>query len=121
MIRYRTQSERAAGLERARRVAALMDGAVGIPGTDVRVGLDPMLGVVPVSGDAVAALVSLYVVFEGLRVGLPKRTLAAMLCWVALDFLVGSIPLVGPLFDARLRVNERNAGTIERYVDRLHR
>ncbi|MFC6862436.1 DUF4112 domain-containing protein [Halomicroarcula sp. GCM10025817] len=118
MVRYRTHDQRAAGLERARRVAYLMDGAVRIPGTDVRVGFDPLLGVVPVSGDTVAALVSLYVVFEGLRVGLPARTLGAMLCWVALDFLVGSIPLVGPLFDARLRVNDRNARAIERYVDR---
>lgn len=110
----RADAERA--VERARRVGHLMDDAIRVPGTRYRVGLDPIVGIVPVSGDAVAAIASLYIVLEAFRVGVPYRTLATMLLFVGVDFLLGSVPLLGPPVDAALKVNRRNADTLESFV-----
>ncbi|MFC7027676.1 DUF4112 domain-containing protein [Halomicroarcula sp. GCM10025324] len=117
MLRYQTQPAREAALERTRTVASAMDDVVRVPGTNLRFGLDPLLSIVPVTGDAVGALISLYIVFEAVRLGVPKRTLARMLALVGLDFALGSIPVVGPLFDAFLRVNDRNNRLLESHVE----
>lgn len=111
-----TDPDRAA-VERAKRVGHLMDEAVEVPGTNYRIGLDPILGILPVSGDAAAALVSLYIVFEGYRIGVPLRTMLGMLLFVGLDFLVGSIPVIGPLFDATIKANKRNARRLESHLE----
>jgi hypothetical protein len=111
----RAEAEQAA--ERARRIGHLMDDAFEIPGLGYRIGLDPLIGIAPVAGDAVAAAASLYIVFEGFRVGVPLQTLTAMLLFIGLDFLVGSVPVLGPIVDAVLKVNERNATTLESYVE----
>ena len=103
-------------LARARVVGKVLDESVAVPGTGFRIGLDPILGILPVAGDSVAAIASLYIVFAGLRLGLPARALAKMLGYVAVDFFVGSIPFFGVLVDALLKVNERNVATIERHV-----
>lgn len=117
-FRHQRQPERERALGRAKRVATVMDDVVRIPGTNVRVGLDPVLSVVPVTGDAVGAVIGLYVVLEAFRIGVPKRTLAAMLGLLGLDFVLGSIPVFGPLFDAVLRVNDWNTRILESHVDR---
>ena len=106
----------AAALRRARALSGLLDDAVRVPGTDVRFGLDPILGVVPVAGDAVAAVLSLYPVAEAYRLGAPRRTLAKMLAVVGVDAVVGSVPAVGGVFDALWKANERNTRTLERHV-----
>lgn len=111
----RAEAERA--VDRARNVGELMDDAVEIPGIGYRIGLDPIVGIAPVSGDAVAAAASLYIVLEGYRLGVPLRTLGVMLLLVGLDFVVGSIPIVGTVVDAILKVNRRNAATLESYVE----
>lgn len=103
-------------LERARLVGKLLDESFEVPGTGFRIGLDPILGILPFAGDSVASVASLYIVFVGLRLGLPARALAKMLTYVAIDFFVGSIPLVGVVVDAGLKVNKRNVATLERYV-----
>lgn len=111
-----SQAEAENAVERARRVGNLMDDAIRVPGTGYRIGLDPLLGIVPVSGDAVAAVASMYILFEAFRVGVPYRTLATMLLFVGVDFLFGSVPVLGPFVDAALKVNRRNAETLESYV-----
>lgn len=103
-------------LERARTMATILDDSIRVPGTTFRVGIDPILGVLPYVGDGVASLGSLYIVFVGARLGLPPRTLAKMLGYVGLDFVVGSVPLVGVLVDAVLKVNQRNVATIESHA-----
>jgi hypothetical protein len=110
-----TPRERAA-LRRTRLLADLLDDAVRVPGTSWRVGLDAVLGLVPVVGDGVAAALSLYVVAEAVRLGASKATIARMLVNVAVDALVGSIPVVGDLFDAAWRANSRNVDLLEREV-----
>ena len=112
-----TADERAA-LERVRTFGWLLDDAVPVPGTDYRVGLDPVLGILPVAGDAIAALLSLYPVVEAYRLGVERRSLARMLALVAVDAGVGSVPVLGTLFDAFWTANEWNVRTIERHVER---
>ncbi|MFB6083224.1 MAG: DUF4112 domain-containing protein [Halorientalis sp.] len=106
-----------AAVRRARAVADLLDEAVRVPGTDVRIGLDPILGVLPVAGDSLAAILSLYPVFEAYRLGVSRGTIAKMLLVVALDFVVGSIPVLGDVFDAVWKANTRNVRALERHVD----
>jgi hypothetical protein len=115
---HQNQPDRERALRRAKMVATVMDDVVRIPGTNVRFGLDPVLSIVPVTGDAVGAAIGLYVVLEALRMGVPKRTLVVMLGLLGLDFVLGSIPVIGPLFDAALRVNDRNTRILEAHVDR---
>jgi hypothetical protein len=105
-----------AGLRRARRVATLLDGAVRIPGTNVRVGLDPALSLVPALGDGAGFVAGVYVVIEAWLAGVAGRTLARMVVNLAVDATLGAIPVVGPLIDAALRVNERNVDLFERAV-----
>lgn len=105
-----------AALRRVRSLSTLLDSAIRIPGTNYRVGLDPILGVLPVAGDAVAAALSLYPVAEAYRLGAPKRTLLWMLGLVAVDAVIGSVPLVGGVFDALWKANEWNRRTLERHV-----
>ncbi|MFC4360017.1 DUF4112 domain-containing protein [Halobium salinum] len=107
-----------AALERARYVANLMDSAFTVPGTDIEVGLDPILGILPVGGDAVSAGMSLYIVAEGARAGVPKEELAKMLLLTGIDFGVGSIPVVGTVFDTFWRSNLWNVDTIEKHLER---
>jgi hypothetical protein len=109
---------RRAGLDRARAASTLLDEAIRVPGTDRRIGLDPILGLLPVAGDAVAALASLYVVFEAFRAGVPGRTLAAMLLLIAVDAVAGSVPVVGPVFDAFWKANRWNVSMFEDHVER---
>jgi len=103
-------------LKRARMVGTLLDESIRIPVIGYRIGLDPILGILPVAGDAVAAAASLYIVFVGMRLGVPVKTLVKMLAFVAIEFVIGSIPVLGTVLDAFLKVNMRNVATIESHV-----
>ncbi|KOX93756.1 hypothetical protein AMS69_07490 [Haloarcula rubripromontorii] len=98
-----------AALGRIRTVAHILDESVRIPGTRFRVGLDPILGLLPIAGDVAMALCSLYIVAEAVRLGVPKRTVVRLLANIAVDATVGSVPVVGDLFDAYWKANVRNA------------
>lgn len=113
-------AEMPAGLRRAQRVATLLDDAITIPGVNVKVGLDPLVGLLPVSGDAITAACSLYIVAEAVRCGVPWTTTARMLCNVALDLVVGSVPIVGDAFDVVWKANRRNVDLFERALDADH-
>jgi hypothetical protein len=106
-----------ATLERARTMATLLDESVRIPKVGYRVGLDPVLGLVPVSGDLVAAIASLYVVYAAIDVGVPTRKILLMLGRVGVDLAVGSLPVVGTLVDAAWKNNQRNVRTIEAHLE----
>ena len=109
-----------AELRRARRVATLLDDAVTVPGTNISVGLDPIIGLAPVSGDLVAGALSLYIVAEAVRYGVPRSVVAQMLFNVAVDVVVGSVPLTGDAFDFLWKPNRRNIALFERAVERKH-
>jgi hypothetical protein len=97
-----------AAVRRMRFVSRLLDESVRVPGTDFEVGLDPLLGALPGAGDAVAAGLSLYIVLESARLGVSFTTLVKMLATVVVDVAVGSVPVVGVLFDALWKANVRN-------------
>ncbi|RYJ12912.1 DUF4112 domain-containing protein [Halogeometricum borinquense] len=97
-----------AAVERMRSVAYVLDDLVGIPGTNSRVGIDPVLGTVPVVGDVVSAAFSLYIVLESARLGVSYKTLLVMIANVAIDTAGGSLPYVGVLFDAVWKANKWN-------------
>lgn len=101
-----TVDERA--LNRMRRLAWILDDCIRVPGTEFRFGLDPVVSILPVLGDAVAAGISLYIVVESANLGVGYRTLVRMLTNLVLDFAVGSIPYLGSAFDFYFKANNRN-------------
>ncbi len=107
-----------ARLKRLRRLAWLIDGAFTLPGTRFRFGLNSVVGLVPVGGDAVLGVISLYIIYEAAQLGVPRPQLARMLGNVALEVAGGSVPVLGDLFDMALKANLRNLAIIERHVGR---
>ena len=101
-------------IESARRLARILDTAIGIPGTKLRLGLDAIIGLVPGAGDAIGAALSGFIVLAAARAGAPPAVLLRMAGNVALDTLVGSVPVLGDLFDVAFRSNARNAALLER-------
>jgi len=94
-----------------------MDRSIRIPGTQITFGLDPVIGLLfPVAGDAIAAIVSAYIVLVSVRYGLPKIVIARMVFNIGADFLVGSIPIVGDAADFVWRVNTRNLRLLNTYA-----
>ncbi|WP_281301525.1 MULTISPECIES: DUF4112 domain-containing protein [unclassified Iodidimonas] len=100
-------------LKRLEGLADLLDSRFRIPGLGVRVGLDGIIGLIPGIGDAVMALVSLYLVAEAVHMGARKRVIAQMLANIGIDFLLGSIPVAGDLFDIAFKVNNRNIALLK--------
>jgi hypothetical protein len=95
-------------LARIDALATLLDSALVVPGTNIRFGLDAIVGLVPGIGDLVTSLVSLYIVHEARQLGAPMHVLVRMVANVAIDGIVGSAPLVGDIFDVMWRANRRN-------------
>lgn len=105
-----------AAVKRARFVAHLLDDSIRVPGTNFRVGLDPILSVVPISGDLVSGAFSLYIVAEAARLGVPMTTIVEMLANVAVDVGGGSVPVLGTAFDAVWKSNIRNVELLEEHL-----
>lgn len=103
-------------LARARRVADLLDAAFTLPVIG-EVGLDGLIGLLPVFGDWLMFLPSIYVVYQGARLGLPKRAIAWMLFLLVLEAALTSVPIVGDALDFAWKANQRNVARIERHVD----
>jgi hypothetical protein len=106
-------------LRRARlnRLAWLLDSSMRVPGTDFRIGLDALLGLLPGAGDAAGVLLSGYIVLEAARMGAPGRTLVPMVLNVAVEAFVGAIPLAGDVFDAAWKANQRNVSLLNAWLD----
>lgn len=99
------------------RIEMFMDRAIRIPGTNLRFGLDPILGFFfPVVGDWVGTFVSAYIVLASIRHGLPKRTITRMVFNVGVDFLLGSLPLVGDAVDFAWKSNTKNLRLLNKYA-----
>jgi hypothetical protein len=113
--RPRTRRERIARLD---ALATLLDTALLIPGTNIRFGLDALIGLVPGIGDAVTTAMSLFIVHEAHQLGAPGHVVARMLANVALDGVVGAVPLIGDAFDVMWRSNKRNMRLLQEWLDR---
>ncbi|PNU03983.1 DUF4112 domain-containing protein [Novosphingobium guangzhouense] len=104
-----------------RRVEALervLERAFTVPGIRRQVGLDAVVGLVPVAGDVVAAAMGLYLVWEARNLGMSKWQLARMTANVGFDTLVGAVPIAGDLFDFLFRSNSRNLRIIRKHLDK---
>jgi hypothetical protein len=98
---------------RVRSIAHLLDDAIPIPGTGRSFGVDPIVSLLPVGGDALSAVASVYIIVEGFNVGVTRGTVFRMLFNVAVDASVGSLPVLGDLFDATWKANVRNIELLE--------
>jgi hypothetical protein len=105
-------------LARARVLARLLDSAAGVPGTGIRFGLDPVLGLIPGLGDVAGAALSGYLVLLGARLGAPRAVVARMVLNVGVDALVGAVPVLGDLFDVAWKANTRNLALLDRALAR---
>lgn len=103
-------------IARVRALARLLDSAVGVPGTRFRFGLDSVVGLIPGVGDVAGAVATGYLVLAAGRLGAPPVVLARMLLNAAVDALVGTVPLVGDLFDVGWKANSRNVALLERHL-----
>lgn len=110
-----TPRERGA-VERTRALATLLDEAVPVPGTGRRVGIDPLVGLLPVAGDLVTGVLGLYVVAEAAYAGAPPALLGRMLLNLGADIAIGTLPVVGDVFDALWKANVRNVDLLESHI-----
>ena len=112
---YRSDAVPLTRIARLRRLAWLIDALGRIPGTRFRFGLNSLIGLAPGAGDALLSLISLYIVYEAARLGLPRRKIGRMLGNVAIEALLGAVPLVGDVFDAVWKANIRNVRIIDEH------
>ena len=114
MARVRTPPD-TASLAQVRRLSHLLDDSISLPG-GLRIGWDAIIGLVPGVGDMAGVLLSGYIVVQALRLGAPAPVLARMLGNVAIESLVGAVPLLGDLFDAAFKANVRNVRLLEQHL-----
>lgn len=103
-------------VERLHGLARILDSAFQVPGTRFRFGLDPIIGLIPGAGDLIAAGLSGYILIEAARIGVPRSVLLRMGWNVAVETVVGAVPLAGDLFDAAYKANNRNIRLLDRYL-----
>jgi len=115
---YSTKLTHEQRLAQVRFIARMMDDQFRVPGTRLRFGLDLMLGLFPGLGDVATSAISLLIVHHAWASGAPKSVLARMLGNVGVDFLIGSVPLVGDLADFAWKANRKNARLLEAHLDR---
>ncbi|WP_085808439.1 DUF4112 domain-containing protein [Sphingomonas sp. TZW2008] len=105
---------------RIEAVERVMEGAFEIPGTSRRVGLDTLIGLIPVIGDVVAGAIGAWIVWEARNLGMSRWQLTRMGARVGFDTMLGLVPFVGDAADFFYRSNSRNLRTIKRHLDRNH-
>ncbi|MEO6098099.1 MAG: DUF4112 domain-containing protein [Fibrobacteria bacterium] len=98
-------------------LAWMLDSSIAIPGTAFRIGLDSLIGLIPVIGDAIGMALSSYILFMSAKLGVPRVTLLRMGFNVALEGVVGLIPLAGDLFDMAWKANRRNVDLLRAHLD----
>lgn len=102
-------------------LTSLLDDAFRVPGTRIRFGLDPLIGMVPGLGDVVSSLASFLIIVAAWQRGLPRVTLGRMVANVAVETLVGAVPVAGDVFDVAWKANRRNLDLLQRASQRTLR
>lgn len=105
-------------LARLDALATVMDSAVRIPGTNITMGVDALLGLLPGIGDAISATISSYLIWEAKQLGAPKLLLARMAGNVAIDTVIGAVPFAGDIFDVAYKANIKNITLLRKHVDK---
>ncbi|MBJ3761723.1 DUF4112 domain-containing protein [Maribius pontilimi] len=112
-----TEHPHAPRIARLDRLSRTLDTAFGIPGTRFRIGWDSLIGLVPGIGDALAFAPAAYIVLESHRMGLPRAKLVRQGVNCVLDLAVGSVPLIGDLFDMGFKANRRNVAILRDHFE----
>jgi hypothetical protein len=98
----------------------LLERAFQVPGTELRVGVDAVVGLIPVIGDVITTAMGAWLVWEAKNLGMSKFHLARMVGNLGVDTLIGAIPFAGDLFDFAFRSNTRNLRIVKRWLDKNH-
>ncbi len=106
--------------QRIEALERLMEGMFTLPGTRQRMGLDAILGLIPIVGDLASAAIGAWIVWEARNLGMSKFQIARMATNVGVDTALGAIPFIGDAFDFVFRSNSRNLRIIKRHLDRHH-
>ena len=114
-----TDAEREAR-ERLNFLAWLLDSSIPIPGTRLTIGLDALIGLFPFIGDLAGVLASSYILAEANRMGVGRAILARMAFNVAVEGVIGIVPLVGDVFDAAWKANQKNVRLLNAWAERPH-
>ncbi|MDJ0595250.1 MAG: DUF4112 domain-containing protein [Pleurocapsa sp. MO_226.B13] len=112
-----TPAKHIAKVNKLRRISRILDNAIPIPGTKIRFGLDPILGLLPGGGDTITGGISAYIVVEAARMGVPREVLGKMVANILLDSFAGTIPVLGDLFDVGWKSNIKNIALLERHLE----
>lgn len=105
-----------ASLRRLRRISHLLDNAIAIPGTKYRIGLDPILGLIPGGGDLIGSVFAGYVVFKSAQMGVPQETLVKMAANIVFDTVAGTVPVAGDLLDVAWKANVKNIELLDAHL-----
>jgi hypothetical protein len=103
-------------LDSARGLARVLDDLIRIPGTRIGVGLDPILNLIPIAGDAAGTAMSAYLLVTAVRMQVPKRVIARMFVNISIDAVVGAVPVLGQAFDFIWKANTKNLTLLEKYA-----
>jgi hypothetical protein len=114
----RVDSRNEQSVARLEALARLMDGVFAIPGTNIRVGLDAVVGFVPVAGDVVSGVISAYLIWEARQLGAPSWLIARMLTNTLVDTTLGAVPVLGDAFDVMFRANMKNMALLRRHLEK---
>jgi len=93
-----------------------LDAGIRVPGTGLRFGLDPILGLIPGGGDAAGAVLAGWIFVEAVRLGVSRATLTRIAANIAIDAFIGAIPVLGDIFDFAWKANLRNVALLERHL-----
>tara|TARA_B100001750_G_scaffold147995_1_gene118399 strand:+ start:215 stop:661 length:447 start_codon:yes stop_codon:yes gene_type:complete len=98
---------------RLKRLSERLDETFTVPGTDYKIGIESIIGAIPLVGDLIGGILSTYIMYSGIKMGASPRIIAQMAANIAIDFAIGSIPIVGDLFDFVWKANKKNVKLIE--------
>jgi Domain of unknown function (DUF4112) len=107
-----------AALSRLDWLARIMDSAIAIPGSKVTIGFDAALGLIPVIGDIISSSIGAYIIWEAKQLGAPRLLLARMATNTTIDTVLGSVPLLGDVFDVVYKSNRKNVALLKAHIEK---
>jgi hypothetical protein len=105
-------------LLRLKLLSNRLDEIITIPGTKYKIGIDPIIGTIPIIGDLLGSIISIYILYSGSKMGLSSRIIAKMSLNIGFDFVLGLIPIIGDIFDMGWKANKRNVKLIENNINK---
>ena len=101
-------------LLRLKLLSERLDNSIKIPGTNQKIGIDAIIGLIPILGDFIGVIFSTYIMYSGIKMGVSSKIVKKMATNIAIEFILGSIPIIGDIFDALWKANKRNVELIEK-------